>query len=102
MAGQWPLITEYVNNGIVPMDNNRVENAIRPFAPGRKNWLFSVTPRGAESSALFYSLIETARANGLEPYRYLKYLFEEYQKADSDEEISALLPMNIDNPDLKK
>ena len=102
MANQWPLITEYVNNGIVPMDNNRVENAIRPFAVGRKNFLFSVTPKGAESSALFYSLIETAKANGLEPYRYLKYLFEEYPKVNSDEEISALLPMNIDNPDLKK
>ena len=84
------------------MDNNRVENAIRPFAIGRKNFLFSVTPSGAESSALFYSLIETAKANGLEPYKYLKYLFEEYPKANTGEEISNLLPMNIDNPDLKK
>ena len=102
MANQWPLLTEYVNNGIVPMDNNLVENAIRPFAIGRKNFLFSVTPKGAESSALFYSLIETAKANGLEPYRYLKYLFEEYPKTSSEEEIAALLPMNIDNPELKK
>ena len=102
MANQWPLITEYVNNGIVPMDNNLVENAIRPFAIGRKNFLFSVTPSGAESSALFYSLIETAKANGLEPYKYLKYLFEEFPKANTREEISNLLPMNISNQELKK
>ncbi len=102
MANQWSLIAEYVNNGIVPMDNNLVENAIRPFAIGRKNFSFSVTPQGAESSALFYSLIETAKANGLEPYKYLKYLFEEYPKTGSQEEIYALLPMNIDKTELRK
>jgi hypothetical protein len=53
-----------VDNGIVPMDNNLIENAIRPFAVGRKNRIFSVAPRGAESSALFYSLIEIAKING--------------------------------------
>ncbi len=102
MANQWPLLINYVENGIVRMDNNLVENAIRPFAVGRKNWLFAVSPRGAESSALFYSLIETAKANGLEPYKYLKYLFEEYPKAKTPERIFDLLPMNIDNPELKK
>lgn len=102
MSNQWPLLINYVDNGIVRMDNNLVENAIRPFAVGRKNWLFSVSPRGAESSALFYSLIETAKANGLEPYKYLKYLFEEYPKTKTPEEAFNLLPMNIDNPALIK
>lgn len=101
MANQWPHLINYADNGIVRMDNNQVENAIRPFAIGRKNFLFSVSPKGAEASALFYSLIETAKANGLEPYKYLKYLFEEYPKAVSDQEISALLPVNIDKPELK-
>lgn len=56
-------------------DTNPVEDAIRPFVVGRKNWLFSGSPRGAHTSATLYSLIETAKANGLEPYRYLRYLF---------------------------
>ena len=66
-------------------------------------WLdFQFLPRGAESSALFYSLIETAKINGLEPYKYLKFLFEAFPKAKSSEELFNLLPMNIDNPKLKK
>ena len=102
MDRQWPRLKKYVENGVVRMDNNLVENAIRPFAVGRRNWLFSVTPRGAESSALFYSLIETAKANGLEPYRYLTYLFKEFPKASSDEEMAGLLPMNIYIQELNK
>jgi len=84
------------------MDNNLIENAIRPFVIGRKNWLFSVSQGGARASASFYSLIETAKANGLEPSRYLLYLFEKYPYAKSSEDIFNLLPMNVSKADLKK
>ena len=65
---QWQRLENYTKSGYAKIDNNRVENDIRPFVVGRKNWLFSGTPAGAQASALLYSLIETARANGLEPY----------------------------------
>jgi len=73
-------------------DNNKIENAIRPFAVGRKNWLFSNTPRGARSSACFYSLIESAKANDLEPYYYLRYIFEKIPGCTNKEEFRNLLP----------
>jgi transposase len=69
-----------------------VENAIRPFVIGRKAWLFADTPQGAWASASLYSLIETARANGHEPYRYLCHLFDTLPTATTDEDIAALLP----------
>ena len=65
----------FLENGNVPMDNNRAENAIRPFAVGRKNWLFSNTARGAECSAALYSIVSTAQANGLDAEKYLTELF---------------------------
>jgi len=67
---QWPKLIRYVESGDYPIDNNAAENAIRPFVIGRKNWLFSASPKGATASANLYSLIETAKANGLEPYAY--------------------------------
>lgn len=73
-----------------------VENAIRPFVVGRKNWLFNSTPEGANASACIYTLIETAKANGLEPYWYLKYLFENLPEAMTADEFMALMPQNID------
>ena len=77
------------------MDNNLIENAIRPFVVGRKNWLFSVTPEGARASVSFYSLIETAKANGLEPSKYLRYLFEKFPFAKTSEDVFDLLHVNI-------
>ena len=65
----------FLENGNVPIDNNRAENAIRPFAVGRKNWLFSNTARGAECSAALYSIVSTAQANGLDAEKYLTELF---------------------------
>ncbi len=76
-------------------DNNPVENTIQPFAVGRKNWMFSDTQAGARASALLYPLIETAKANGLEPYAYLKMLFEQLPLALSLEDCEALLPWEI-------
>ena len=78
------------------LDTNIVENAIRPFVVGRKNWLFSGSPRGADSSALIYSLIETAKANNIDPYFYLRYLFEKLPRCQTDDEIRNLLPHRID------
>ena len=67
----------FLENGNVPMDNNRAENAIRPFAVGRKNWLFSNTARGADCSAALYSIVSTAQANGLDAEKYLTELFRQ-------------------------
>ena len=74
----------YLYNGEVPIDNNAAENAIRPFVVGRKNWLFSAEVEGAESSAALYTLIETAKANTLEPLHYLTFLFRCYKKYGPD------------------
>ena len=93
---QWHRLIRYTEDGRVGPDNNVVENAIRPFVVGRKNWLFSCTPEGASASACIYSLIETAKANGLEPYWYLKYLFENLPEAMTADEFMVLMPQNID------
>ena len=69
--GQWDHALHYLDHLLLTPDNNAVENAIRPFVVGRKNWLFSNTPSGAHTSAGLYSLIETAKATGHEPYKYL-------------------------------
>ena len=86
----------YLDDGRLEIDNNLAENAIRPFVIGRKNWLFSDSVKGVKASATLYSLIETAKANGLEPYAYLRYLFTELPKAETVEAIEVLLPGIID------
>lgn len=97
---QWERLTRYTQDGRLRPDNNLAENAIRPFVVGRKNWMFSGSPRGATASATIYSLIETAKANGLEPYRYLCYLFERLPHAKTEEDYKALLPPYIDRQTL--
>jgi transposase len=92
---QWGRLVAYIDHGYLTPDNNLAENAIRPFVVGRKNWLFSGTPAGASASAAIYSLIETAKANGLEPYRYLRYLFERVPHAATTEDYRALLPQHL-------
>lgn len=91
---QWPKLIRYLESGEHPIDNNAAENAIRPFVIGRKNWLFSASPKGATASAHLYSLIETAKANGLEPYAYLRKIFAGLPQATNLEQIEALLPWN--------
>jgi hypothetical protein len=88
------LLVTNLEDGHIELHNNRAENAIRPFVIGR-NWLFSGSPQGAEASATLYSLIETAKANGLEPKAYLNYLFEKLPLANSTEALHALLPQNL-------
>ena len=90
----------YLEHGEVTPDNNAAENAIRPFVVGRKNWLFAGNPKGAQASAGLYSLIETAKANGLEPYKYLRYIFEQLPFAESDGDYEKLLPYNLSVSDL--
>lgn len=68
-------LSEYLNDGLLPMTNSLDEKTIHPFTTGRKNWLFSASPKGAEASAAVYSIIETAKANGIDPYRYLSFIF---------------------------
>ena len=92
---QWNRLAGYIKDGCLTMDNNMAENSIRPFVIGRKNWLFSGTPRGAEASALLYSLIETAKANKLEPYAYLRHIFGKLPLASCLEDYEALLPWNV-------
>lgn len=91
--GQWPKLVQYANYGFVPIDNNLVENAIRPFVIGRKNFLFSGSPAGADASAALYSLIETAKANGHEPFFYLFFLFSMFPRM-KDDAVKDLLPFN--------
>ena len=96
LHNEWSKLIGYLQDGRLAIDNNAAENAIRPFVVGRKNWLFSDSVRGVKASANLYSLIETAKANGLEPYAYLRRVFTELPKVDTVEAIEALLPGNIE------
>ena len=94
MLNQWEYLTYYCEDGHLHISNALAENAIRPFAVGRRAWLFADTPRGARASAACYSLVETARANGLEPYAYIRHILEHIGTADTVEKLEALLPWN--------
>ncbi len=94
LNNEWPKLVRYLDDGRLAIDNNGAENAIRPFVVGRKNWLFSTSVKGVKASANLYSLIETAKANGLEPYAYLRHVFAELPKADTVDAIEALLPQS--------
>jgi transposase len=97
----WNEITLFLEDGNIPIDNNFVERKIKPFVIGRKNWLFSDTVAGAEASSFFYGLIETAKANDLEPFQYLNYLFEKFPEAKTEDEMKKLLPMYLKKEDIK-
>ena len=97
---QWPKLVRIFDDGRIPLDTNLVENAIRPFVVGRKNWLFADTARGAHASANLYSVIETAKANGLEPYAYLRLVFTALPRAETLVDFEALLPRNLSPSDL--
>jgi transposase len=93
--GQWRKLIVFLEHGDVPLDNNRCENAIRPFVIGRKGWLFCDTVKGAIASANLFSIVETAKANGVEPHAYLSRLFERLPHAKTVEDFDALLPWNV-------
>ena len=90
---QWDKLVQYVEDGHLSIDNNRAERAIKPFVIGRKNWLFSQTANGANASAMLYSIVETAKANGLIPYDYISYCLTQICKPGC--QIDDLLPWNI-------
>ena len=90
---QWPKLIRYIEDGQLSIDNNRAERAVKPFVMGRKNWMFSNTPSGAQASAVLYSIIETAKANGLMPFDYINHCLT--QLAIDPNEVESLLPWNV-------
>jgi len=97
---QWPKLVMFLEDGRLELSNNSAERAIRPFVVGRKGWLFCNAPRGAKASATIYSIVETAKENGLNPYTYLEYLFEAMPNIDiSDpQNLERLLPWSKELP----
>jgi len=95
LHAHWRGLTRYVEDGRLEIDNNRCENALRPFVTGRKNWLFCDTVAGANASANLYSLVVTAKANALEPYAYLRRVFTALPAAATVEDVETLLPWRV-------
>ena len=95
LNNQWSRLVGYLEDGCYPIDNNAAERAIRPFAIGRKNWMFSKSQAGAKASANLYSLVETAKANKLNPYEYLTLIFKDLPNAANVEDIEKLLPWRV-------
>ena len=89
---EWKYLTVFLGHPEVDISNEKIENAIRPFAVGRKNWLFSDTVDGAKASAMYYSIIETAKANGFEPFDYLTKMLDKLPLAETIEDFQRLLP----------
>lgn len=87
-----PLVKRYLENGAIEIDNNFAENAIRPFALGRRNWLFICSEQGAQASANIYSLLISAKANGLNPYDYMKKVIEKLPHCETADDYAELLP----------
>ena len=94
---RWIELTRYIEHGFLDIDNNFAERCIRPFAVGRKNWLFMGNQRGGEAAAVFYSLIETAKANNLNTYAYFRYVMTKLPLIDIKDQnaLEALLPTNV-------
>ncbi len=90
---EWQYLIKYVENPQYNISNILIENAIRPFALGRKNWLFSASVDGAKASAMYFSLIETAKKNGLEPFDYLSKMLEKLPMAETVDDFEKLLPL---------
>jgi hypothetical protein len=94
---QWEKLVRFLEDGRIEISNNRAERSIKPFVIGRKNWLFANTPKGAHASAIIYSIVETAKENRLDPYAYLRHLFEKLPNMDCNnlEALDQLLPWNV-------
>lgn len=96
LKNQWNPLNRFLQDGRIELSNNRAERSIKPFVMSRKNFLFANTPLGAQSSAVIFSLIETAKENGLDPYRYLTFVLHEAPKRSQQDWNWAekLLPRN--------
>jgi len=99
---QWERLKVYLTNGILRPDNNLAENAIRPFVVGRKNWLFAGSPEWPHASALFYSLVETAKINNLNPEQYFHFLLEKIIHTKEQDELLALLTNRVTQETIDK
>jgi len=91
--GLWPKLQTFLHHGQVEVDNNLIENAIRPTAVGKKNWLFIGGEDTGERSAILYTLIESARRHGHEPFAYLKDVLDRLPGM-TNQQIDDLLPEN--------
>jgi len=89
---EWKYLVRYIDDGQIEIDNNFIENQIRPFALGRKNWLFSQSVAGVKASANIYSIMQTAAANNIELFPYLKKLMKELPNSQTQAQLEALLP----------
>ena len=96
MLKRWDGFTNYLKDGYVEMTNNISERAIKPFVIARKNFLFSYTKNGADSSAIYFSIQQTARANGLDPAKYIEELLNNIKPTSTNEEIDSLMPWNLE------
>jgi len=99
LDNQWSKLFRVLDDGRLELSTNAVERAIRPFVIGRKGWMFADTPRGATASARLYSLVETAKANGIEPFAYLEQVFTLLAAAEEPIDYEALLPWRIALPE---
>nr|WP_198265796.1 IS66 family transposase [sulfur-oxidizing endosymbiont of Gigantopelta aegis] len=98
VINQWKYLTVYLEEGNLQIDNNMAERRIKPFVIGRKNWVMNQNPRGAEASAILYSIVQTAKANNLEPFAFLTHILTELPKLGrhyDDEALEQLLPWNL-------
>ena len=98
----WPYLVRYLESGLLDIDNNAAERAFKPFVIGRKNWFFAHSVKGARASAILYSLVETAKANGLEPYAWLTDVLKQLPEMGAGRSVGHLLPMNLTPEDIRK
>lgn len=98
---QWDKLECFMKDGRLELDNNRSERSIKPFVIGRKNWLFANTPKGANASATIYSIVETAKENGLNPFTYLQFIFERLpnMELENQKALDELLPWSTTLPE---
>jgi hypothetical protein len=97
---QWEALNRYVESGVLSIDNNAAERAMRPVAIGRKNWLFVGSPAAGDRAAILMSLIESCKRNGVEPWAYMKDVLQKLAAGPSSSELGLLLPDRwlLDNP----
>ena len=95
MLKRWDGFVSYLNDGHVEMTNNISERAVKPFVIARKNFLFSYTENGARSSAIYFSIQQTARANGLDPKEFVGYLLTELSPTEQGETLDKYMPWEV-------
>jgi len=98
VINQWKYLTVYLEDGNLQIDNNTAEQRIKPFVIGRKNWVMNQNPRGADASAILYSIVQTAKANNLEPFAFLMHILTELPKLGrhyDNEALDQFMPWNL-------